>query len=60
MEPTIITKPNLEPELEIDPVAEKKAVRGGRKISPFASVQLSVFLMVLMAITVLLGAWCPQ
>jgi cytochrome c biogenesis protein len=31
-----------------------------RRISPFASVQLSVFLMLLMALTILLGAWCPQ
>jgi len=31
-----------------------------RRISPLASVQLSVFLMTLMAATILLGAWCPQ
>ncbi|MBU6450868.1 MAG: cytochrome c biogenesis protein ResB [Cyanobacteria bacterium REEB67] len=33
---------------------------GKAEFSPFASVQFSIFLMALMAITVLLGAWCPQ
>ncbi len=37
-----------------------QAVAAPRKISPLASVQLSVCLMSLMAATVLLGAWCPQ
>lgn len=40
--------------------AEVSKKPAARKISPFASVQLSVFLMTLMAATVLLGAWCPQ
>jgi cytochrome c biogenesis protein len=35
--------------------AKKKA-----EFSPFASVQFSIFLMALMAATVLIGAWCPQ
>lgn len=39
---------------------EKTTKPEARKISPLASVQLSVFLMTLMAATVLLGAWCPQ
>lgn len=54
MEPSVITKIAQDQEIEA-----KKPARG-RKISPFASVQFSVFLMVLMAITILLGAWCPQ
>lgn len=39
---------------------KKEGQRAERKISPLASVQLSVFLMLLMALTILLGAWCPQ
>ncbi|MBS1992264.1 MAG: cytochrome c biogenesis protein ResB [Cyanobacteria bacterium SZAS LIN-3] len=46
---------------EAVPAAEPAAKAKTRdQISPFASVQFSVFLMVLLAATVLLGAWCPQ
>ncbi|MBL0187752.1 MAG: cytochrome c biogenesis protein ResB [Candidatus Obscuribacter sp.] len=43
-------------------VAEAKGPKkpAHRKISIFASVPLSITLMVLMAATILLGAWCPQ
>ena len=41
-------------------ISDKKESAPPRRISPLASVQLSVFLMSLMAATVLLGAWCPQ
>lgn len=40
--------------------AANTSAKAERKISPFASVQLSVFLMLLMALTILIGAWCPQ
>ena len=49
----------LEPLLEKPAISVKKST-GKAEFSPFASVQFSVFLMGLMAATVLLGAWCPQ
>lgn len=54
-------KQAVESEAQSQAIPKKAAVTGKRRhISAFASVQLSVLLMSLMAITVLVGAWCPQ
>jgi cytochrome c biogenesis protein len=73
IEPAVEAKAAAEPESVSGSVSESVLVHGAesvsasikkvkveRKFSPFASVQFSVFLMALMAATVLLGAWCPQ
>ena len=45
---------------EISVVQTNVASKKKAEFSPFASVQFSIGLMAMMAITVLLGAWCPQ
>ena len=39
---------------------EQKTTSGKSEFSIFASVKLTIVLLVLVAITVLVGAWCPQ
>jgi cytochrome c biogenesis protein len=53
-----VEKLDLSPKPSPNRVSELSKAK--RQLSPLASVRLSVTLMSLMALTVLLGAWCPQ
>ena len=60
------TSKEVEPEVAASLVVPPNKVKDGKRdntkdqLSPFASVKLSVFLMCLMALTILIGAGCHK